>query len=46
MRSKYRLESTLKADCTLKGMGWIHLAQARVLWRVVNTVSLKRCEIS
>ena len=46
MRSKDRLESTLKADRTSKGMDWIYLAQARVLWRVVNTVSIKRCGIS
>ena len=46
MRSKDRVESTLKADRTLKGMDWIYLAQARVLWRVVNTVSIKRCGIS
>jgi len=43
-RSKDRLESTLKADRTLKGMDWIYLAQARVLWRVVNTVSKKGVE--
>jgi len=46
VRSKDRVESTLKADRTLKGMDWIYLAQARVLWRVVNTVSIKRCGIS
>jgi len=46
MRSKDRLESTLKADRTLKGMDWIYLAQARVLGRVVSTVPIKRCGIS